>query len=216
MGESSPFRHAHSWACASRSELECRTVPDASPGSNETRPMCSREASPGVEDGRVPQRIRVARDPEQVRTPLFTVRNTGAGYISGQVDQGSRCADRKRRNGLRLEPSAVMCPLQFMEGQQGNRLSPMSTPCQQDQAVLRQALSRVDHPDVKVSIAGQTIRVSRARVLLMVRSAKYEWSGTVNRVRWIREAAPAAPWRRCYRTSEAPTLQPSIESLRRL
>jgi hypothetical protein len=77
-------------------------------------------------------------------------------------------------------------------------------------------LLRPDHPALKLVIAdGSNEPITAAMALVMLKSERYAWNARSNRVRSLRPMKPAPKWRRCYRTSEAPTLQPSIEFLLR-
>lgn len=84
-----------------------------------------------------------------------------------------------------------------------------------DQHLLRTALACAGHPDIKLTIAGKTLRISTKLALLMARSGEYEWSGTVRRVRWM-SPIQRHPWQACYRTTRSATLQPSIDWLHQL
>ena len=75
------------------------------------------------------------------------------------------------------------------------------------------ALARKDHPPVKLLLSdGQAKKISAVLALRMVRATDHQGGGTGTRVRWIK-VIPAAPWAHCYRTAEAPVVQPSIEWL---
>jgi hypothetical protein len=76
----------------------------------------------------------------------------------------------------------------------------------QDQVLLRQVLLRPDHPVLKLLDGNSQTKITALQALKRLRSEHYEWSGTKHRVRHLRPTRKAAPWRRCYRTSEAPTL----------
>lgn len=65
-----------------------------------------------------------------------------------------------------------------------------------------------------VKILGECARrVMPQEAIRLARSGDYEWGGSNHRVRWMRPIGVPA-WKPCYRTAEAPVLQPSIEWLR--
>ena len=83
-----------------------------------------------------------------------------------------------------------------------------------DQELLRQLLLRPNHP--LVGILDETLRrqVTPSVALLMLKSGTYGWCGSTRRVRKMWQVNKASAWVPCYRTTEAPTLQPSTECLR--
>ena len=82
-----------------------------------------------------------------------------------------------------------------------------------DQESLKRVLLRVDHPAVRI-LGGTLQKVTSAVALLMLKGGVYEWCGTPRRVRKMRMVNVPPPWVPCYRNTDAPTLQPSIEWLR--
>jgi hypothetical protein len=83
-----------------------------------------------------------------------------------------------------------------------------------DQKLLQQLLLRPEHPLVG-TLDGPTRRKVTAKVaLLMLKGGTYEWCGSMRRVRKMRPIDAPCLWVPCYRTTDAPTIQPSIEWLR--
>jgi hypothetical protein len=83
-----------------------------------------------------------------------------------------------------------------------------------DQELLKQLLLRPTHPLVGILEGPMRRKVTAKVALLMLKSGTYEWCGSTRRVRkmWLLNTARA--WVPCYRTTEAPTIQPSIDWLR--
>jgi hypothetical protein len=83
-----------------------------------------------------------------------------------------------------------------------------------DQKLLKQLLLRPNHP--LVGILDGTLRrlVTPSVALLMLKGGIFEWCGSTKRVRKMRLVNVPPAWVPCYRTTGAPTLQPSIEWLR--
>ena len=87
-----------------------------------------------------------------------------------------------------------------------------------DQAQLVRVLSRHDHsPFVKLKNGSTWERISIAQARDLVRRRKYTWTGTGGRVKQLFPAdgqpIQVVKWQHCYRTAEAPVIQPSIEWL---
>ena len=79
-----------------------------------------------------------------------------------------------------------------------------------DQELLKSILLRPNHPVVRI-LDGSLRLVTPAVAILMLKSGTYEWCGSTRRVRKMRQIDKPRPWVECYRTTEAPTIQPSIE-----
>lgn len=60
---------------------------------------------------------------------------------------------------------------------------------------------------------GGVRRITAAEAVMLARGREYEWGGSKNRVRWMRARKPNPKWQHCYRTAEAPVIQPSVEWL---
>jgi hypothetical protein len=83
-----------------------------------------------------------------------------------------------------------------------------------DQELLKQLLLRPQHPLVGILDGSLRRKVTASVALLMLKGGIFEWCGSTRRVRKMRQVNKARPWVPCYRTTEAPTIQPSIEWLR--
>jgi hypothetical protein len=83
-----------------------------------------------------------------------------------------------------------------------------------DQVLLKQVLLRPDHPSVGILDGPLRRKVTPIVAILMLKCGTYEWCGSMRRVRKMRLIDAPCPWVACYRTTEAPTLQPSVEWLR--
>ena len=79
---------------------------------------------------------------------------------------------------------------------------------------LRAALSRPDHPPVKLLDGPTGYKVPASHAARLVSRGTYTWGGTLHRIRWIRSILIYSPWQRCYRTSESAVLPPTVEWLR--
>ncbi|HLH04965.1 MAG TPA: hypothetical protein VKX25_19510 [Bryobacteraceae bacterium] len=75
---------------------------------------------------------------------------------------------------------------------------------------MRAVLALPDHPDVRL-LGGSVRRVTAQQALEMVLRGRYVLIGNRKRVRRMRPLEPETIWEPCYRTIEAPALQPSIE-----
>ena len=83
-----------------------------------------------------------------------------------------------------------------------------------DQKLLKQLLLRPQHPLVGILDGPERRKVTASVALLMMKGGIFEWCGSTRRVRKMRLVNPVRPWVPCYRTTDAPTIQPSIEWLR--
>ena len=83
-----------------------------------------------------------------------------------------------------------------------------------DEKLLKQLLLRPTHPLVGILDGPMRRKVTAKVALLMLKSGTYEWCGSTRRVRKMRPIDAPCPWVPCYRTTDAPTIQPSIEWLR--
>jgi hypothetical protein len=83
-----------------------------------------------------------------------------------------------------------------------------------DQELLKQLLLRPNHPPVGILDEPLRRKVAPSVAILMLKSGTYEWCGSTRRVRKMRLIDVPRPWVECYRTTDAPTIQPSIEWLR--
>jgi len=83
-----------------------------------------------------------------------------------------------------------------------------------DQELLKQLLLRPNHPPVGILDEPLRRKVTPSVAILMLKSGTYEWCGSTRRVRKMRLIDAPCQWVACYRTTEAPTIQPSIEWLR--
>ena len=83
-----------------------------------------------------------------------------------------------------------------------------------DQELLKQLLLRPQHPLVGILDGPLRRKVTASVALLMLKGGIFEWCGSTRRVRKMRLVNPARAWVPCYRTTDAPTIQPSIEWLR--
>lgn len=84
----------------------------------------------------------------------------------------------------------------------------------QSQQQLLSVLTITSQTVKVIPLAGESYRVSPDRAYLLVRSGDYVGGGTHTRCRYIRDVGRHAVRVPCYRTEEAPVLQPSIEWLR--
>ena len=82
-----------------------------------------------------------------------------------------------------------------------------------DQESLKRILLLPKHPVVRI-LDGSLRQVTPIIAVLMLKSGTYEWCGSTRRVRKMRLIDAPRQWVPCYRTTDAPTLQPSIEWLR--
>jgi hypothetical protein len=87
-----------------------------------------------------------------------------------------------------------------------------SNELQSDQHSLRLILTRPDHPEVRL-LDGSLRKIPAHQALRLAERGHYEWAGTKHRVRKMRAMQPVNIWRACYRTTAAPTLQPSLDWL---
>jgi hypothetical protein len=82
-----------------------------------------------------------------------------------------------------------------------------------DQIELQRVLSADTHPDVKLLLESRVVTISAMIALRLARGGRYDWCGSRHRVRKMRPIHTHR-WQACYRTTQAATLQPSIEWLR--
>jgi len=86
----------------------------------------------------------------------------------------------------------------------------------ENQEKLKAILLRPDHPPVRL-LDGSLRKIAAEQALQMANKGRYGWCGSKNRVRKMKPLGPPPPrWSACYRTTEAATLQPSIEWCMRL
>lgn len=65
-----------------------------------------------------------------------------------------------------------------------------------------------------VKILGDPIlKITPQQAVHVLRTGRYEWGGSTNRVRWMRSIATVAVWRPCWRTTEAACFYPSADYL---
>ena len=83
-----------------------------------------------------------------------------------------------------------------------------------DQELLKQLLLSPNHPLVGILDGPTRRKVTPSVALLMLKSGTFEWCGSTRRVRKMWQVNKAPAWVPCYRTTDAPTIQPSIEWLR--
>ena len=83
-----------------------------------------------------------------------------------------------------------------------------------DQKLLKQLLLRPKHPLVGILDGTLRRQVTPSVALLMLKGGTYEWCGSSRRVRKMRLIDAPCEWVPCYRTTDAPALQPSIEWIR--
>ena len=80
-----------------------------------------------------------------------------------------------------------------------------------DQSLLRAVLSLSGHPCLRVERGGLVEKLSAQEAILLAERGRYVFATRGGRVRWMRRATVTAMWHSCYRTTESPALQPSIE-----